>query len=699
LALLLEPSTSPHLPISPEEAQEARVTGEWGNDPALKIVIQDAVRAENYASSKAWIAGWASASTLLQSPYMALYWEGTSVPRANVPLFTVATAVNSVVPQIVSGLFYENPPFIVQPKPSTSAEAARAVGEILQFQLEDIGFKHSLKLGITNAVLYGTTIWKWGWETFTKTRKVYERTDKSVSLPSGVPGASDITIDPEEEEIVERTIEEYVDRPFFDHVTNLRHVLVDPTLDLPDIRKGKYVIHRMYVTYDDLIKMKERPGFKIPSDKDLLNLFMPPREMAESAMNEDVNKNPLWDMRAESRWKDATVDPFEEPLELLERWDNDKYIVVLQKKLVICNMDNPYGIIPFFSVNWWDVPEAFWGMGLGKLVGAEQRLQQGILNTWLDNAALNLQGVFTRKRGKSVPTQSIRIAPGRIIDVEDKDDFVPMQRTPAVPEAGQHLALSQARVEQTSGANELSSQGIAGSSGHSNIARTAAGANLLASGSGNRISDFVEKLADNVIIPFLYQVHEMDRSRLPVKTIKSLLNDELQSDYFKNKGDIVELLNSRLKFSILAGAKMAVRRNLAQALPVLSSFLTNQFVLQQLQTEQKKIDVEELLHLFFEAAEMPDEYYDIVVPMTPEESQRAQQNSPAALVQAKAQAAQQSQQAITQQKFQQQQMLLDQGNYAKSARDILRHSIETAGLTEAIQGEPGAQGFGGNNFG
>lgn len=694
MALLEQPATSPHLPITPEEAQEARVTGEWGNDPALKLVVQDATRAENYASSKAWIAGWASASTLFQSPYMALYWEGTSVPRANVPLFTVATAVNSVVPQIVNGLFYENPPFIVQARPGTTAETARAVGEILQFQLENIHFKQSLKLGITNAVLYGTTIWKWGWETFQQKRKIYERVDKSVSLPSGVPGAPEVTIDPEEEEIKIVDVEEYVDRPFFDHITNLRHVLVDYTLDLPDIRKAKYVIHRMYVTYDDLVKMKERPGFNIPSDKDLLNLFMPPRELAETAMNEDVNKNPLWDMRSESRWKDATIDPFEEPLELLERWDNDKYIVVLQKKLVICNEDNPYGVIPFLSVNWSDVPEAFWGMGLGKLVGAEQRLQQGILNTWLDNAALNLQGVFTRKRGKSVPTQSIRIAPGRIIDVEEKDDFQPMQRTPPVPEAGQHLALSQARVEQTSGVNELSSQGIAGSSGHSNIARTAAGANLLASGSGNRNADFVDKLAEQVIVPFLYQVHEMDRTRLPVRTIKSLLNDELQSDYFKNKGDIIEILNSRLKFNILAGSKMAVRRNLAQALPILSSFLTNQYVAQQLQTEGKKIAVEELLHLFFEAAEMPDEYYNVIVPMTPEEQQKIQQNSPAALAQAKAQAAMQAQQTLQQQKFQQQQELLDQGNYAKSARDILRRAIMTSGEPEAITGEPGGKGFG-----
>jgi hypothetical protein len=694
LALLENPVPSANMPITSEEAQTKRKTGTWDDSAALKITLQDSIRAENFASSKAWVAGWNSAAILYQSPYSLLTWEGTSVPRSNVPFYTVATAVNSIVPQIINGLFYENPPFIVDPRPNTKKDTARAIGDLMAYQLEDIGFRESLRLGCTNACLFGTNIWKWGWESFTRKTKRYERTDKPVSVPSNVPGQSEVDIYPDEEQIDEIIYDEQVDRPFFDCITNLRHVLIDPTLDVPNIQKAKFVIHRMFVTYDDLVKMKERPGFNIPSDKELIELFMPPRELADPEPQEMSTRNPLWDLRAEPRWQDGTIDPFNEPLELLERWDKDKYIVILQKKLVICNDDNPYGAIPFFSVNWWDCPEAFFGLGLGKTIGAEQRLQQGVTNTWMDNITLNLQGAWTRKRGKTIPTQSIRIAPGRVIDVEEKDDIQPLARTPGIPEAGQMIALSQSRAEQVSGANELSSQGIAGSSGHSNIARTAAGANLLGQGSNNRNTDFVEKISNNVIIPFLYQVHEMNRALLPAKTVKQILTDELQSDYFQNKGDILEILNARLKFNILAGAKMAVRRNLAQALPVLSSFLTNQFVLQQLETEQKKIDVKELLHLFFEAAEMPDEFYSIVVPMTPDEVQRTQQNSPAALAQMKLQAAQ----AMQTQQMQQKESLLDQENWSKAGRDILRDAVETAGKPEAIQGQAGPAGFGGENF-
>jgi len=691
LALLDQPTHAPSLPITPAQAEHARVTGSWEDDAVLQLVVQDAIKAENFSSTKAWITGWAQSATLFVSPASTICWEGTSVPRANIPFYTVATTVTAVTPQIVNGLFYENPPFIVQAKPGTTADASRAVGEILGFQLEDIKFKRTLRWGIASAALYGTAIWKWGWESYKKKRTIWERSGSNVSIPSGVPGAPDIDIEPDDEDIVSRDIEINVERPFFDHITSPRHVLVDSTLDVPDIREAKFVIHRIYMTYDDLVKMKDQPGWKIPSKAELLQLFMPPRELADPAPQELTAKNPLWDFRAEPRWEDATIDPFNEPLEVLERWDNEKCYVVLQKKLVICNGDNPYGVIPFFSVNFVDVPEAFWGMGLGKLLGAEQRLQQGVTNTSLDNMALNLQGVFTRVRGKSIPTQSIRIAPGRMIDVENKDDIQPLNRTPSIPEAFQHLGLSESRVGQISGVNEMSSQGIAGSSGHSNLARTAAGANLLGAGAGNRPADFVDRLADQVITPFLYNVHEMNRGLLPVKEIKRILNEELQSAYFKNKGDIIELLNAVVKFSILAGAKMSVRRNLAQALPILSSFLQNQFILQQLEGEHKKVDVPELIHMFMEAAEMSDQYYQLIADMSPEEIQRAQANSPAALAQVKLQAAQVQQQ----QQFAQKQELLDQENTGRAARDVIRHAIETSASPEAIEGEPGSRGFGG----
>jgi len=680
--LLEQPSVNVHAPITPEEATAVIANNIWGNDPALKLVVQDALRAENFASTKAWVMQWPSATTLYQSPYTAQYWEGTQSERANVPFFTVATAVNSLVPQIINGLFYDDPPFMIQKRPGTSQTTASAIGALLAYQLEDIGFREELKRGCFNAVLFGTGIWKWGWETFTRTRKIYVRPAPEAVIPNVADTLPNIAIEAvsDDDAIEEQLVEEVIDRPVFENITNLRYVLVDPGLNVPSINKGKYVVHRMYLTWSDLDKLRERPGFTIPSKEALLQLFLPPKEPVEAAPSEITNRNPLWDARAEARYEATTEDPFEQPLEVLERWDNGKCIAILNKKVVICNDQNPYGEIPFLSVGWWDVPEAFWSMGLAKVIGAEQRLQQGLTNLYLDNAALNLNGVYIRVRGKSVPTQSIRISPGKIVDVDNKDDFRPLERLNPVPEAERMLAFSESRSERVSGVSDPGMQGVAGQSGHSSLARTASGANLLAAGAGSRVADFVEKLSNNVIVPFLYHAHELNRAMLPVSAIKYILGEELQHEFMKTKGDVLEILNARVKFAILAAAKLQARRAMAQSLPMIVQFLTSPETTKQLAAQGKKVKIEEVVKMFFAVSDWKT-YDDVVVNMTDEEKQQAQANSPAAIAAAKAQA---SQAALAQQ-HDNKSDLAEQENIARAGRDVLKHGLdqESIGAEEA----------------
>jgi hypothetical protein len=691
MSILPEPVPNPHQDITLKEAKSFLSVGSWASEEnaSLKLVIQDTERAEQEENRRQWILQFATARDLYNSQFVARYWPGTQLEAASVNFFTVALAVNGINPQALAGLFYENPPFLAQERPGTSSQCARAVKALLGFQLEDINFREELRLGMANCLLFGTAIFQEGWEKFTRERKIVKRKTPSVTIKSAIPGAPDTTIG--DDELEEDIIEEVIDRPTFEHIVNLKEVLVDPGLNVPDIRKAKYVIRRRYMTWDDLDKLRDREGYDIPSREKLLELFFPPQEPVESNIQEEEGRNPLYDARAESRWEETTADPFQKPLEVLERWDNKTYIIVLQKKLVIYNDKNVYGKIPFLSIGWWDSPGSFWGMGLGRTVGTEQRLQTGTTNLLLDTVSLKLQAPFVRVRGKSIPTQSVRIGPAKMIEVDTKGDLEVLKFGDPVPEAGQILGMSQSRVDSVSGNSSMSGQGVSGASGHSNLARSSAGAQGLLQGASTPVSEFVDKIANQVIVPFLYDMQEMNQMMLPLSQLDWIMSEELKHDYVTQGGDLIDILNAKVKFAILAGSKMQTRRNMAQGLPMLSQFLSNPAIVEQLAVEGKKIDVNEIVRMWFEASDWKNQN-DVVVPMTPKDLQRQQQQSQGGVLQQKFQA----QQALLAQKSAAQQQQADADNTARAARDVLRETFKKAVEPEELSGSPDTQttGFG-----
>ena len=684
MPLLDPPVVNPYQDITPEEAKGFLSNEVWGDDPGLKIVLQDAQKAEDGENRRQFLMGWNQARDLYNSIYQPNFWPGSQMESASVNFFTVATAVNGINPQILAGLFYENPPFIAQERPGTTAQASRAVAALLGYQLEDINFREELRLGCMNFLLFGTALFQEGWEKYTKQRKIVKRKNPTTTIKSAVPGAPPTTIADDELEV--EIIEEVVDRPTFEHIVNLREILVDPGLDVPDIRKAKYVIRRRYMTWEDLDKLRDREGYDIPSREKLLELFLPPVEPAESNPQQEGGRNPLWDGRADSPWEKTTIDPFQQPLEVLERWDNNTYIVVLQKKLVIYNDKNVYGKIPFLSIGWWDSPGQFWSMGLGRTIGTEQRVQTGITNLVMNIANLKLNAPMVRVKGKSVPTQSIRIGPNRMIEVDNQGDIEPMKFGDPVVEANQLFMMSQQRVDSVSGNNPVANS----TAGHSNMARSAAGAQGLLQSSSNVVSEAVDKLAYQVIVPFLYDMQEMNQMFLAPSQLDFILSEELKHEYITQGGDIIDILNARVKFSILAGSKMQTRRNMAQGLPMLSQFLASPEISQQLALEGKKVDVDEIVHMWFESSDWKN-VNDVIIPMTAEDKQRQQQQSQGGALQQKAQI----QSQLEQQKFQQKQQLEDQGNTARAARDVLREGFKHAVEPQEMTGLPSATtGFG-----
>lgn len=649
--------------------QESEV--KWGDEDdfpdetALKITIQDRAQAIAWIQSQGWVLQWQREERLYLFKVPTRFWEGTNVPRSALGMPVVYEAIESILPQFMSAIFADDPPFLIQPKPKTSSDAARAVQDILAWEVDRADVRQEVKLGLKYMLLHGTGIWTYGWERCIKKRKMYRRS--SPQTFKQLPNDAGLVKVSGKDTFEKFDFEEVINQPYFEH-RNIRHILTDPGLRTSDIRRSKFVIDLQYPTIEDLDDLRDYEGYRIPTRQQLLSLMFSPTEVPTQNPLESPTLNIFQEFNAKPRNEKSSVDPLKQPLEMDTYWTKDRVFVVLQGKLVIRNERNPHGKIPYLSVPMSDVLGYFYGIGIANVVGNEQRLQQGVMNGYVDDFSLNLNGMFTRVRGSNVLAQQLRMKPGGVIDTDNPEGVGILPRQPLLTaDVMNLLAGSDARIARRTAASEIS---VAGSmpTKNSSITRTATGVNSLSSGTGTRLQSIVENFSDQVFIPMLEAFHEMNVTFLSPEQIESLLTDDLGKAY--STIDVLEIVNGQYDFRMLAASKLQARAAQAQSLPLLYQFLLTAPVLDNLAQNGKKVNVEELVKMTFDTTGWPN-YTSVIVPMTPEDQAKLDANSPAAQQQAQLAANQQKQSADGAIKSQ----LLQQESTDETGREIIKELL------------------------
>ena len=509
----------PSAEIKAEDLKDNPETGiyEFTDEDAVKLVLDDAETADNYINILQWAAGWTLSDNLYQSPQATSAFDGAqSVSQSNVPKFLVSNHISSIVPKLMGGIFYEDPPFLLRPFPNTSADIVRAKTALFSEQLWEMKFEEEAERALDQMALLGTCIMKWGYAQYTT--KIKKRVRKAQPETIELPGQPSKTIHTPESDAFEVVYKDkIVSRPWIKYC-DIRTVLVDPGCRYGDIRRAGWVVYRDYATYMDLDHLRGVDGYDIPDEYLLKAIFS---KGADFTKPDNISMTMPESMRgyiqhAVPRNYKTTADPLKNPLEILERWDNERVIVVLScngHNILIRNEANPYGKIPFLSANWRNIPDCFYGQGLGALIGAEQLVEQGVTNLAMDLLAYGLQPVAIRKKGFNVPTQSIRWGQGVIIDVdEDVDKAFKFEAMPPVPgEAWQFIQQAQSSAASTSGANELVGQGSTLAGAHTSGMRSGTGAAAVIQANASRLDGPDGRFIRQIFEPFLYICDELDR--------------------------------------------------------------------------------------------------------------------------------------------------------------------------------------------
>jgi hypothetical protein len=665
----------------------------------LTLVVQSAQMAKNYIEKNQWALLWRDADLLYQSPRPMSVYDNTYVLEPNVQRFTVAKVVNSVVPQLYKGLFYDDPPMLLRPRPGTPQEVIDAKTSLFSFILDQCGFKTQTKWGLEQMAFLGTAIFKWGynWKEIT----TYKRKATTLKIESGTTSGADQTTSlPTDEPPTITQDTKAVPMPFFQW-RPIDKVLVDPQLWVSDIRRAAWVVDVQYMDFyqlNDLRKAIEGAiedgeegdaikGWTIPTEDQLKAIWT---SEAPQMSNETVGITLARGIvhHSEEMNFQTSPDPLRRKLEVLEYWDKKKKILVLNQSHVICSAKNEFNQIPFLSANWWNRPRAFYGMGLGLIVGQNQRVDQGTINSILKILSYGVNPIYLRNRDDNAPTQTIKTGLGKILSVTDVEKSYRLLESPKVPsDVWTALRESESATESSSGADQTLVQGSSAGP-RSGMGRSATGANIMAGSSATRLDGPLDNFIEQVFKPFLSIINMLVFNVMSDAAILHVLGQEMGQE-FLDDFNIQEYHDAQIEYEVLAGSSLAAKRTMAQSMVMLTQILDNPQIQQSLaDINEEYIDFKPIVAMWLEASEWKNKN-SIIKKMTPAMIQKRDANSKAAIMQRQMQAKQQG----DQQKFQQKQQLEDQASDNRIKRDITREAARTSGLSEAVNGEPNPQGI------
>ncbi len=600
-------------------------------EAAIKLVLDNTEIADNFININQWASGWTMSDLLYQSPMSANNIEGSDVSNSAVPKFMVSNHVSAIVPKIMGGIFYEDPCFLLRPAPKTTPDLITAKTAIFTFQLKAMRFEEEVERGIEQMALLGTAIWKWGYTEYETKIKKYKRKANKILVPTGINQLTPVDT-PLSDDFTIEFFPKLVSHPWI-KFCDIRTVLVDPGLRVGDIRESKWVIFRDYANYSDLNQLRGTDGYNIPKEETLRQIFASAQGAGPDNITMTIPEGMMGYLQhARPRASKTSADPNRTPLELLEYWDNEKVIVVLLyngHNILIRNEANPYGKIPFFSANWRNIPDNFYGQGLGMLIGSEQIVEQGVTNLALDLLAYCLQPVALRKKGFNALGQNTSWQQGGIIDVEEDVEkaFKFLQMPPPSPEAFQFIQMSQTSGASTSGANEQVIQGAGHVGQQSTGMRSGTGAAAVISANASRLDGPTGRFVRQVFEPWLHQMDDLDNDLLPTSVIRGILSDELNDSI---DVDHIEYREAQVSYEVLAGSSLGAKKEMAQALPVMIQLMTNPIFVKNANDAGFQFDANAIFQAFAEAAGWRFSQ-KFLRPMTDEEKQQHQANSPAAI--------------------------------------------------------------------
>ena len=614
-------NTVGYQPLTPQEEKRIYAPDQlWSDDFALKVCVQDFNKAEAYRTANHdW--RWQTHDELYQGWVTKKFWEGTRYERASLPIYLCFEQIESMLPKILSAIFSDNPWFQSEAEPGTNAEEARQVRDMIRGQLDQTRVREIFRRWIKSGLQYGNGIMKLCWlnqqkksvrfvPRFEQAFKTLPIMNPATGQPFQMPAGFRRVLDKKEYIEIEN-------RPELKFVS-IKDFYIDPNCSSPQPQDGGYCHERTLLTLAQCEALREHEEFNIPPKEMLIRMA----QTKPSAQADNTKQTAeTWRSGSWSPQIDQTVDPGGLTIEAIERWSEDRQVIVFNREWLAYNQPNPFGFIPYYNFPYADILDRFYAMGMCDVLEGEQRFRVALRNGRVDEIALNLHKPMIKKRGLTTPAYMMRVRPGQIWEADNpKEDYQFPEMPNVLTNAYIEDQYSQLEAQKITGMSDLAVLGTPSAGGNS-ASRTATGVGVQAQASFSRIQYIVENAEDMGIEPMLRDVEILNKLYPPIGSVPVPGEDGAMSMLSPEV-----IINSNVKFKMRASAKMAARLSLQQSFPLVAQTLMNPEMLQYLAKQGKTVDFEEMIRMVLDMTGYRNRA-DLIRALSPEEMKMLAQPS------------------------------------------------------------------------
>ncbi len=565
----IDPQREPFV-LSPEQFRD---------NLALNIVNQTFTTFETYRTNN-HDRRWNESDALYTGYVPAKVWEGTMIPRSNLPYPISFDQVESAYPAIMQALFSDENWFEVVAEPGTPAEAAKAVQAAMSYMLDhsknDYGLSAVSEIGlaIKDLLKYGNGgIWL-DWD--------------------GRQNRANIS---------------WVD---------IRDVYVDPATPTPNVDESRAIIRRRMMTVDEIAEWRNDTRMNVPDDAVLW--YMAQSSPSVPADNTRQTAEALRNINYAVQQTEWIPNPADRKIEVLMYYSKNQIIWVLNRQHVVYNQRNPYQFVPACFAPCYIFNGRFYAFGIPDVQRGNQRMIEGILNGHLDEISLALHPPRVESQTANATNNQRRWGPGFVFkstsgDVKSATSL--LQPSPVTQNVMSDIAFLLDGADKRTGISGIA-QGMP-KPGNAN--RTATGMSIQSQGAANRLQPIVKHIEDYLLVPLLWKLYKMIAYHIGIyDQMPAKLSGELQ---FVNGWNF----QRPCEFQMLASSKMLAKSNLMQIFPFVTQYLLSGPLMESLKSAGQTVNFQALIDMLQDAAGTKGRY-DIIRPMTQQEQQAAQQPPP-----------------------------------------------------------------------